>query len=220
MTDPLKTSPLVPTRRDFGLGVYGLGICAMGLTALAPSILHTRPVQAAADYPPTDGEMQEFVLLKERAPAPVTPFFDGDGAEFHFTDFTGKVLLVNFWATWCAPCIKEMPSLARLNDALAGPNFRLLTISQDRGGKAVAEPFLRDRLGLPDLELFYDPKLKLGRELGLRGLPSTYLIDQQGNLVGGLAGAAEWDSPDAIEMIKYVMLQGGDMEKTDSQSST
>jgi len=54
----------------------------------------------------------------------------------------------------------------------------------------------------------------------LRGLPSTYLIDQQGNLVGGLAGAAEWDSPDAIEMIKYVMLQGGDMEKTDSQSST
>jgi hypothetical protein len=113
-----------------------------------------------------------------------------------------------------------MPSLARLNDVLAGPNFRLLTISQDRGGKAVAEPFLRDRLGLSDLELFYDPKLKLGRELGLRGLPSTYLIDQQGHLVGGLAGAAEWDSPEAIEMIKFVMLQGGDMQKTEDNSST
>lgn len=215
VTNPVKTSPLAPTRRDFGLGA-----CAIGLTALAPSILHTRPVQAAADYPPTNGEMQEFVLLKERAPAPVTPFFDGDGVEHHFTDFTGKVLLVNFWATWCAPCIKEMPSLARLNDVLAGPNFRLLTISQDRGGKAVAEPFLRDRLGLSDLELFYDPKLKLGWELGLRGLPSTYLIDQQGHLVGGLAGAAEWDSPEAIEMIKFVMLQGGDMQKTEDNSST
>jgi thiol-disulfide isomerase/thioredoxin len=197
-----------------------MGACALGLTAMVPSLFRASPAQAAADYPPTTGQMQEFVLLKQRAPAPVTPFLDGDGGMHHFTDFTGKVLLVNFWATWCAPCIEEMPSLARLNDQLAGPNFQLLTISQDRGGKSVAEPFLRERLGLPNLDLFFDPKLKLGRELGLRGLPSTYLIDQQGRLVGGMAGSAEWDSPEAVEMIKFVMLQGDEMEKTEGNSST
>lgn len=118
------------------------------------------------------------------------------------------MLLVNFWATWCAPCIKEMPSLARLDRALKDEPFRLLAVSQDRGGKDVAEPFIRERLKLPDLQIFYDPKLKLGRSLGVRGLPSTYLIDARGHLVGGLTGPAEWDSEDALALIRHVLEEG------------
>lgn len=183
---------------------------ATGLIAAAavsaPVVLSTTP--AGADYPPTDGQMQGFVLLKERKQAPDTPFFDGNENVRHFMDFKGAVVLVNFWATWCAPCIKEMPALDRLRAHFADQKFRLLAVSQDRGGADVAGPFIRDRLNLPELELFYDPRLRLGRSLGVRGLPSTYLIDAEGDLVGGLLGPAEWDHKDAITLIQHVLDEG------------
>lgn len=200
----LKTSAFQtlsrPSRRTVGLGLAAAGLGALGLTGT--------PSPAGADYPPTEGEMQGFVLLKDRAPAPDTPFFDGRENVRHFTDFGDEVLLVNFWATWCAPCIREMPALDRLRQSLSDQPFRLVLISQDRQGAEIAEPFLRDRLNLPDLETFYDKRLKLGRALGVRGLPSTYLIDREGNLVGGLLGPAEWDSEDAEAMIRHVIDEG------------
>lgn len=209
MTDPSDRFPQ-PTRRAVAAGLAATGLLGAGFTAAQPG----KPAFAGADYPPTKGEMQGFVLLKERATAPDQPFFDGKDNVRHFTDFRGEVLLVNFWATWCAPCIKEMPSLARLADALKDEPFRLLAVSQDRGGKDVAEPFIRDRLNLPDLQLFYDPKLKLGRSLGVRGLPSTYVIDAKGNLVGGLTGPAEWDGEDALALIRHVLREGGAPKNT------
>lgn len=162
-------------------------------------------MSAAADYPPTDGQMQGFVLLKDRKTAPETPFLDRQENVRHFTDFKGSVLLVNFWATWCAPCIKEMPALDRLRAHFSNQNFRLLAISQDRGGAKIAEPFIRERLGLPEMELFYDSRLRLGQALGVRGLPSTYLIDADGKLVGGLLGPAEWDHQDSINLVQHVL---------------
>ncbi len=209
MTVPDTSRAVEPhgiSRRTIALGLATAAIFGPK-TALA----------AGPDYPPTRGEMQGFVLLKKPAPAPQTPFFDGAGNVRHFSDFKGRVLVVNFWATWCAPCIKEMPSLSRLQERLGGPDFHLLTISQDRGGHEVAEPFIRDRLGLANLDLYYDPKLRLGRDLGVRGLPSTYIIDRDGNLVGGLAGAAEWDSEDAVSLIRHVMRVG---MKIDTEGST
>ncbi|WP_421879476.1 TlpA family protein disulfide reductase [Pacificispira sp.] len=204
MTDPSDRLSQ-PTRRAVAAGLAATGLIGAGITAAQPG----KPAFAGADYPPTQGEMQGFVLLKERAPAPNQSFFDGDDNVRHFSDFAGEVLLVNFWATWCAPCIKEMPSLARLDAELKDAPFRLLAVSQDRGGKDVAEPFIRDRLNLPDLQIFYDPKLKLGRSLGVRGLPSTYLIDATGRLVGGLTGPAEWDGDDALALIRHVLGEGG-----------
>ena len=187
------------TRRH-ATGLFAAAVAAPAIltgTALSNS--------AAADYPPTDGHMQGFVLLKERKRAPDTPFFDGKENVRHFADFKGEVVLVNFWATWCAPCIKEMPALDRLRAHFADQDFRLLAVSQDRGGHQVAEPFVRNRLELPELELFYDPRLRLGRSLGVRGLPSTYLIDAKGDLVGGLIGPAEWDHQDAINLVQHVL---------------
>jgi thiol-disulfide isomerase/thioredoxin len=175
--------------------------------AAAGALGWTLPAKAA-DYPPTQGEMQGFVLVKEPAPAPDTPFLDGRDNVRHFTDFKGKTLLVNFWATWCAPCIREMPSLDRLQARMDPERFQLLLVSQDRGGKAVVVPFLENRLKLPDLPVFYDPQLRLGRALGVRGLPSTYVIDPAGNLVGGLAGEAKWDSDDAVALLEHVMERG------------
>ena len=205
MTDPV-TSPAVTSPAASAIDPHAISRRTLSLGLAAAVVLGPKAALAAGpDYPPTKGEMQGFVLLKTPAPAPQTPFFDGAGNVRHFSDFRGRVLVVNFWATWCAPCIKEMPSLSRLQERLGGPDFHLLAISQDRGGHDVAEPFIRDRLGLENLDLYYDPKLRLGRDMGVRGLPSTYVIDRAGNLVGGLAGAAEWDSEDAVALVGHVM---------------
>lgn len=190
------------TRFAFSTPTRRMTLAGLAAAALAPGAM-------AADYPPTAGEMQEFVLLEKRAPAPDVPFLDGKERDTRLSNYFGDVLLVNFWATWCAPCIEEMPSLARLADAFEGQPFRLMAISQDRGGRGVAEPFIRERLGLPNLQIFYDPKLQLGRAFGARGLPSTYLIDRKGRLIGGLEGAAEWDGPDAKALIRHVLKEGG-----------
>jgi len=159
----------------------------------------------AAEFPPTDGEMQGFTLLKERVAAPTTPFQTGDGAQIDLTSFQGKVLIVNFWATWCAPCIKEMPSLDRLQAAFPDEAFEVVAINQDRGGKRVAESFLRDKLGLENLAIYLDEKFALGRAFKNRGLPATYAVDRQGNIVGGMFGPAEWDSEDAKNLVRFLL---------------
>jgi len=159
----------------------------------------------AADYPPTDGEMSGFVLVKDRVQAPTVPFQLGDGTETDLSAFRGKVLIVNFWATWCAPCIKEMPSLDRLQAAFPGEDFEVVAVNQDRGGAKKAGPFLRDKLDLHNLALYLDPKFKLGRAFKNRGLPATYAIDRDGNLVGGLFGPAEWDSEDAKNLVRHLL---------------
>lgn len=184
-------------RPAFGAGFVGLVLGIFLIVSAGPA--------SAAEFPPTDGELQGFTLLKDRVPAPSVPFQTGDGESVDLGDFQGKVLIVNFWATWCAPCIKEMPSLDRLQAAFPDREFEVLAINQDRGGKRVAEPFLRDKLGLENLAIYLDAKFALGRAFKNRGLPATYAIDRQGNVVGGMFGPAEWDSEDAKKLVQFLL---------------
>ena len=149
--------------------------------------------------------MRGFVLLKERTAVPDVPFFDEKDAIRHFSDFGDKVLLVNFWATWCAPCVREMPDLDELQAKLGGDDFEVIALSHDIKGVPVAKPFLRERLGLENLGLFIDKKAKMGRAMKIRGLPTTLLLDRQHRIVGSYAGPAEWSSPDAIRMIQHLI---------------
>ena len=133
-------------------------------------------------------------------PAPELSFAARDGSPAQLADFHGHWLLVNLWATWCAPCVREMPSLDRLQAKL-GDRLTVLAVSQDRGGAQVVDPFLA-KLSLAALHIYLDPKAALGKGLGARGLPTTFLVDGEGRLRAQLEGAAEWDSPGMLAVLE------------------
>jgi len=190
-------------------------IMALAVTLSAYSSLPAGPA-AAAEPPPVSGWMEQFSFKDPPRPAPQAAFLTGAGAEVSLGDFKGRVLLVNFWATWCAPCVRELPSLDRLQLELGGEGLLVLAVSQDRGGAEVAGPFL-ERHGIHRLGLFLDAKMRLGRALGVRALPWTFLVDREGRIVGELPGYAEWDSDEGIALIRHYLREGRDAEirKTD-----
>ncbi len=193
------------------------GVAAILLT-LATLIGPQGTVHADAG-PPLNGLFADnFIRSEPPKPAPATVFSDLDGQARSLADFRGRVVLLNFWATWCAPCIHEMPSLDRLQASLGPEGLTVIALSVDRGGAHVVAPFLT-RLGIEHLEVFLDPSNETGRSFAVPGLPTTYLIDQGGQIVGALAGPAEWDSPDAKALIRYYLDAAGteqQLQQTDA----
>jgi thiol-disulfide isomerase/thioredoxin len=147
----------------------------------------------------------QFSPLDPPRPAPEASFAARDGTTLRLADFRGRWLLVNLWATWCAPCLREMPSLDRLQKRL-GERLTVLAISQDRGGKEAVEPFLA-KLHLEALATYLDPKGAVGRALGIEGLPTSFLIDAEGLIRGRLEGAAAWDSPEMLRRLERYLEQ-------------
>lgn len=146
------------------------------------------------------GAMANFTVSGDPAVPGAVSFIDGTGAERSLEDWRGKVLLVNLWATWCAPCRHEMPALDRLEKALGGPDFEVLAISLDRGGLDLPRDFYAE-IGIEHLDLYNDATARAGVTLGAFGMPTTVLIDRDGRLVGRLVGPAEWDAPEALALI-------------------
>lgn len=147
------------------------------------------------------GEMAAFVFRKEPEALPDFKFQDGSGKERTLADWRGKVVLLNLWATWCLPCRKEMPALDRLQKELGSDKFEVVAISIDRKGMEASRKFLTDT-GVKHLALYLDGTARLNSELRVVGLPATLLIDGHGREIGRLLGPAEWDSEDAVRLIK------------------
>jgi thiol-disulfide isomerase/thioredoxin len=144
-------------------------------------------------------------------------FEDAGGEGLWLSDFQGRVVLLNLWATWCAPCRREMPTLDRLQARLGGPEFEVVALSLDRKGAPAVEAFFRD-LGVRHLAIYVDRTARAASMLEATGLPTTLLIDRETMEIGRLAGPAEWDSPEMIALIeRYVKRQGA---ADDSQTST
>jgi thiol-disulfide isomerase/thioredoxin len=133
-------------------------------------------------------------------PAPEVAFTDLEGKPTGFADFRGKPAVVNLWATWCQPCLREMPSLERLQQKLAG-RLTVAAVSQDRGGEKAVTPFLA-RLGLDKVKIYLDPKSEVGKAFGVRGLPTSIVLDAEGREVGRVEGAAEWDSEKMLAVLE------------------
>ena len=150
------------------------------------------------------GAMATFVFKDEPAAMPAITFNGPDGKPRTLTDWRGKVVLLNLWATWCAPCRREMPHLDRLKAKLGGENFDVVAVSVDRGGAEKPKAFLAE-MGISALQLYQDPTAQLGFTLMAIGMPATLLIDREGREIGRLVGPAEWDGPDAVRLIQSLL---------------
>jgi thiol-disulfide isomerase/thioredoxin len=140
-------------------------------------------------------------LTEPPVPAPAISFVAADGSEHHLADFLGHGMVVNLWATWCAPCVAEMPSLAALSKTLAPNDIAVLPLSSDRGGASVVEAFYRqhDITGLPVL---LDPKGAAAHTWRARGIPTSLIIDRQGRERARLEGSADWSTPAAAALVR------------------
>ncbi|MCZ6744188.1 MAG: TlpA disulfide reductase family protein [Alphaproteobacteria bacterium] len=186
---------------------YQVGLETPGENNLAPTAerasaggANAAPIPAVQTPPPEPLEFP-FDLLDPPRPLPELRFVDGEGRPLTLADFRGKVILLNIWATWCIPCLREMPTLDRLQAKLGGPRFEVVVLSIDIGGIPVVEKFYR-ALKLDSLGIYVDKTLRVKRDLGIVGIPTTLLIDRQGREIGRLAGPAEWDSKEAIKAIR------------------
>jgi thiol-disulfide isomerase/thioredoxin len=154
--------------------------------------------------PLSTGHMTAFVFKKTPEAVPDAVFLDASGKERTLKDWQGKVVLLNLWATWCAPCRKEMPSLDRLQAELGSDTFEVVAVSVDKTGIDGAKKFL-EQIKVGKLGVFADPNIKLGTELKAIGMPATILIDRESREVGRLVRPAEWDSEDAKRLIKAML---------------
>lgn len=148
-------------------------------------------------------KLGEFIPADPLQPAPEMSLTDRDGKTLALADLKGKLVLINLWATWCQPCLKEMPSLAELPKTL-GDGFVLLAVSEDRGGDKVVAPFV-DKHGLDNMKIYLDPDSKLGHAFKARGLPTSIVIDPKGNQVGRVEGAADWASETMLDSLKKLL---------------
>ena len=128
-----------------------------------------------------------------------------NGQSIRLADYRGRVVLLNFWATWCPPCQAEMPAMERLYQGFKDRGFVLLAISVDADGGSVVKPFLQERKFTYPIGL--DPKMALAGRYGVRALPSSFLVDKRGTLVALAMGPREWDSPDAHAAIESLLTR-------------
>jgi thiol-disulfide isomerase/thioredoxin len=154
--------------------------------------------------PLVHGEVAALTMASAPLKLPDLTFEDADGKPRKLSDWRGKTVLVNLWATWCVPCRKEMPALDQLEAKLAGPNFAVVAINIDTRDPEKRKKFLNDA-GLTRLGYYTDEKAKVFQDLKsigrALGMPTSVLVDPKGCEIGTIAGPAEWNSDDAIRLI-------------------
>ncbi len=178
-------------------------LCGAALAVLVLRPARVEPVPPQPETTAAASTLGQFIALDGKLPAPALAFATRAGEEKHLADFKGRLVLVNLWATWCVPCVEEMPALDRLQAKL-GDKLTILAISQDRRGAAVVEPFLA-KTGITHLAVFLDPKSAAIKAFGVEGLPMSFLVSGDGTILGKLEGAAKWDEePMLARLAPYI----------------
>ena len=144
--------------------------------------------------------MENFIPAREFKPVPPVHFLDEQGNQVSLERFRGSIVVLNLWATWCTPCLAEMPMLDRLQQQLKGVGVVVIALSIDRDGAPAVREFF-NRNGIRHLAVYVDPTMRAQSTLATFGLPTTILIDKQGRERGRLVGPAEWDDASAADLV-------------------
>ena len=147
-------------------------------------------------------------------PAPVLNFTDASGRKLTLASYRGSGLVVNIWATWCGPCVAELPSIAAISGRLAKSKILVLPISVDLDGAKAVPPFYASH-GIKDLPVLLDPDGNTTGALNAQGIPVTIVVNRQGQLVGRLDGSADWNSAASIALVRQ--LAGPKADTSDVQ---
>ena len=192
-----------------GLALYGSALPPGNTGAAAEPCAGSTPALARVDKA-ARGQVAGMQAPPQARPAPEIRFKGPDGADAALSDLKGRVLLVNLWATWCAPCKAEMPALDRLQAALAGPDFSVVAINVDTRNLDRPADWLK-QTGIRRLAFYADPGGRvlpaIQRDTGSTGLPTTMLIDANGCTLGVMKGPAEWSGPDGLALIRAALGQ-------------
>ena len=183
-----------------------LGFSAISFVVYDALFKPTR-TQSNSNTAATAPVLGKLVTLNPRPPQPKSVFLDENGNEQRLSNFHGQVVLLNIWATWCVPCVKEMPSLDLLQGQLGGDDFRVVAISVDRSVQD-AETFYREK-EIKHLDFYLDKNLAIAQELFVKnypsGLPISVLYDRKGQELARLSGGFDWVSETAISAIKQAI---------------
>ncbi|QIR84178.1 TlpA disulfide reductase family protein [Paracoccus sp. AK26] len=153
-----------------------------------------------------DAGLVKLVPAEEPAPVSDVEFNDPEGGTHTLADYKGKVVLLNFWATWCAPCREEMPYLDALQSEMGGEDFEVVAVATGRNAPDRIDKFYAET-GLQNLPVLLDPRQQLARDMGVVGLPVTVLIDREGREVARLLGEADWSSEPAKTVIRQLVAE-------------
>lgn len=173
----------------------------LGLVVLA----RERAAAQSNDLLPLD-----LYALQHGPPGPKLPAFDftnAAGEKKTLGDYAGRGIVLNFWATWCMPCVKEMPALDQLSRAVEDDHIAVLPLSSDRAGAPAVEAFYKER-GIRSLPVLLDPDGAAARAVSVRGIPTTVILDPEGRERQRVEGAVDWSKPDVVAALRKVIGQG------------
>ena len=181
--------------------ILGSGFVA-GIIAVA--VLYENSGDDVQHVPPP--QLDKFELTADHPMVADLAFEDGAGKPTSIAAFRGRVLLLNLWATWCAPCVAELPALARVQTALSAEKFQVLPVDMEKLEAAKVAAFLKEH-GSENLPVYIDRNLAVMRGFEAFALPFTVLIDADGREIGRASGPQEWDHPDVLAYLRGLARQ-------------
>ena len=173
-----------------------LWIAGLLMLSMAATVFSNGPVDSVRP-------IAQRGVVKPGEPAPNFQLRDMNGQIVSLSDLRGKVVLLNFWATWCGPCRVEMPAMERLYRTYERKDFEILAVSTDAQGVAVTRPFQEEnKLTFP---ILHDSDFRVGLSYGARTLPMTFMVDRQGVVRQHIFGARDWEAPEAHQLVEMLM---------------
>ncbi|WP_299352440.1 TlpA disulfide reductase family protein [uncultured Shimia sp.] len=186
------------------MGLAAIAIAAIGFVTLRDPASQGSPTDYTDIADMRKGDMRKLIVHGNQRAASSIPFESQNGTVMSLASFQGQIVLVNFWATWCAPCRKEMPMLSELQSELGGEDFQVVTLATGRNPLPAMEKFF-DEIGVNNLPLYRDPQQEIAREMAVLGLPATMILDRNGKEIARMTGDADWSSASAKAILRALI---------------